>query len=64
MYTIISTWTELLQQFFPIFTMPGAKIFVRLMTGWILCVRRRTVTGMIPFADPLGLRTHDAPSGT
>jgi len=30
------------------------------MTGWILCVRRRTVTGMIPFADPLGLRTHDA----
>ena len=60
MYTVISTWTELLQQFFPIFTMPGAKIFVRLMTGWILCVRRRTVTGMIPFADPLGLRTHDA----
>ena len=60
MYTIISTWTELLQQFFPIFTVPGAKIFVRLMTGWILCVRRRTVTSMIPFADPLGLRTHDA----
>ena len=60
MYTIISTWTELLQQFFPIFTTPGAKIFVRLMTGWILCVRRRTVTGMILFADPLGLRTHDA----
>ncbi len=60
MYTVISTWTELLQQFFPIFTVPGAKIFVRLMTGWILCVRRRTVTGMIPFADPLGLRTHDA----
>ena len=60
MYTVISTWTELLQQFFPIFTTPGAEIFVRLMTGWILCVRRRTVTGMIPFADPLGLRTHDA----
>lgn len=60
MYTVISTWTELLQQFFPIFTTPGAAIFVRLMTGWILCVRRRTVTGMIPFADPLGLRTHDA----
>jgi hypothetical protein len=60
MYTVISTWTELLQQFFPIFTIPGAEIFVRLMTGWILCVRRRTVTGMIPFADPLGLRTHDA----
>ena len=60
MHTLISTWSELLQQFFPIFTAPGAEIFVRLMTGWILCVRRRTVTGMIPFADPLGFRTHDA----
>jgi hypothetical protein len=60
MYTLISTWTELLQQFFPIFTAPGAALFVRLMTGWVLCIRRRTVTGMIPFADPLGLRAHDA----
>lgn len=57
---IISTWPELLGQFFPIFTSPGADIFVRLMTGWVLCTTRRTVTGMIPFADPLGLRTHDA----
>jgi hypothetical protein len=60
MHTIISTWTELLQQFFPIFTAPGAAIFVRLMTGWVLCTTRRTVTGMLPFADPLGLRSHDA----
>jgi hypothetical protein len=60
MPTLISTWTELLQQFFPVFTAPGADIFVRLMTGWLLCTTRRTVTGMIPFADPLGLRTHDA----
>jgi len=35
MDTNISTWTELLQQFFPIFTAPGADIFVRLITGWI-----------------------------
>jgi len=60
MHTITSTWPELLQQFFPIFTSPGADIFVRLMTGWVLCMTRRTVTGMIPFADPQGLRTHDA----
>jgi hypothetical protein len=59
MDNIISTWTKLLQQFFPIFTAPAAKIFVRLITGWILCTARRTVTGMIPFADPLGLRAHD-----
>jgi hypothetical protein len=60
MHTIISTWTELFQQFFPIFTAPGANIFIRLMTGWVLCTTRRTVTGMIPFVEPLGLRTHDA----
>ena len=60
MPTVISTWTELLQQFFPIFTAPGAENFVRLITGWVLCTTRRTVTGMIPFADPLGFRAHDA----
>jgi hypothetical protein len=61
MDTITSTtWTELLQQFSPIFTAPAANIFLRLATGWILCTARRTITSMIPFADPLGLRTHDA----
>ena len=60
MPTVISTWTELLQQFFPIFTAPGAEIFFRLMTGWVLCTARRTVTGMIPFADPLTHHAHDA----
>ena len=60
MHTITSTWMELLQQFFPIFTAPTANIFIRLATGWILCTARRTITGMIPFADPLGLRAHDA----
>src|SRR4030042_935567 len=54
-----STWTELLQQFFPIFTAPGAEIFSQLMIGWILCTVRRTVTGILPFANPtaLGRRT-------
>lgn len=60
MHIITSTWTELLQQFFPIFTSPGADIFARLMTGWVLCTTRRTLTGIIPFADPSGLRAHDA----
>lgn len=60
MYSITSTWIELLQQFFLVFTAPGATLFAHLITGWILCTTRRTVTGMIPFADPLGLRAHDA----
>jgi len=60
MYIITSAWTELLQQFFPIFTTPTSEIFLRLITGWILCTTRRTVTGIIPFADPMNLRAHDA----
>ncbi len=56
----ISAWTLILQQFFPIFTRPGAKIFTELITGWILCTTRRTVTAMIPLADPLCRRAHDA----
>jgi hypothetical protein len=27
MHTIISTWMDIIQQFFPIFTAPGAEIF-------------------------------------
>jgi hypothetical protein len=57
---IISTWTSILQQFIPIFTAPGAKIFARLLNGWILCTVRRTVTRMLPFADPAGEHAHDA----
>ena len=60
MHTISSTWSILLQQFFPLFTAPGAKIFARLMTGWVLCTTRKTVTGILPFADPWAKRAHDA----
>lgn len=55
----ISTWTELVQQFFPIFTSPTAQVFLRLTMGWVLCTGRRTITGILPFADPSGLRSHD-----
>jgi SRSO17 transposase len=60
MYAITSAWTELLQQFFSIFTAPTSEIFLRFVIGWILCTARRTVTGIIPFADPLTTHAHDA----
>ena len=60
MHSITSTWSGLLGQFFFAFTRPGAKIFARLITGWILCTARRTITGVLPFADPLHVRAHDA----
>ena len=60
MATTITTWTSLLNPYLGIFTQPGRVIFVRLTTGWILCTVKRTVTGMLPFADPLGEQAHDA----
>jgi len=60
MHTISSAWTILLQQYFPLFTAPGAEIFSRLMIGWVLCTCRRTITGILMFADPWAKRAHDA----
>jgi DDE superfamily endonuclease len=56
----ISTWTRLVQSFSPAFTAPTTQIFLALISGWILCTSRRTMTGMIPFADPEGRHAHDA----
>jgi len=56
----ISTWTDIINHFLPIFTVPGGKIFGRLLNGWILCTIRRTITGILPFADPTGEHAHDA----
>jgi len=44
----------------PVFTAPSAGLFLRLIAGWIVCPTRRTITAMIPFADPDGGRSHDA----
>ena len=60
MATTITTWMSLIQQFLPIFTQPVRAIFTRLTAGWILCNVRRTVTGMLPFADPANEHAHDA----
>jgi hypothetical protein len=60
MNTVISTWTDIIHQFFPIFTTPGAEIFSRLTIGWVLCTARRTITGILPFADPFSQKAHDA----
>ncbi|MGH2271321.1 transposase [Anaerohalosphaeraceae bacterium U12dextr] len=60
MSIIFTTWMGLLQQFFPVFTAPGSEIFIRLMIGWVLCTARRTISGILPFADPTGQHAHDA----
>ena len=56
----ISTWTGIVQYFLTIFTTPTAELFTRLVTGWVLCTAKRTITRILPFAAPQGQRTHDA----
>ena len=61
MNTIItSTWDTIIQHFFPIFTVPTTEIFLNLITGWVLCTAKHTITGILPFADPAGQKAHDA----
>ena len=61
MNTIItSTWDTIIQYFFPIFTVPTTEIFLNLITGWVLCTARKTITGILLFADPAGQKAHDA----
>lgn len=57
---IISAWTDIIQYFFPIFTAPTTKIFLNLVSGWVLCTARHTITGILPFAEPDRQRAHDA----
>ena len=48
----ISTWTGIIQYFLTIFTTPTAELFMQLVTGWVLCTAKRTITRILPFADP------------
>jgi hypothetical protein len=61
MYTAItSTWSQLINHFFPVFTAPTAEIFAALAAGWVLCTARRTVTGITRFTSLFIDRPHDA----
>ena len=57
---LTSAWEAIILQFLSAFTEPTSQIFINLMTGWILCTARRTITGMLPFADPFAKHAHDA----
>jgi hypothetical protein len=40
------------------FTSPGYQRFVTLMTGWVLCIGKHTVTGVMRAAGVVGAREH------
>ena len=53
-------WQAVLAVATAAFTRPAFRIFREVACGWILCPVRRTITGMIPTADPDRKRSHDA----
>jgi len=58
--SIIPSLEALVLCVLPVFTEPSGRVFLRLVVGWVLCPGRRTVTGMIAYGDPEGVRSHDA----
>jgi hypothetical protein len=57
---LVSAWHDLLLMFFFAFSDPVGPTFQKLLTGWVLATGRRTICGIIPFADPEQTRPHDA----
>ena len=57
---LTSAWDAIILNFSIIFTQPTSQVFTNLINGWILCTARRTITGILLFAEPKGKRPHDA----
>ena len=53
-------WLLLLHLFAPLFTAPTFELFRELLTAWVLCPARRTVTGMMRGGGLVHHRPHDA----
>jgi hypothetical protein len=57
--TLTSAWDAIVPNFSAVFTQPTAAVFIELITGWILCTTKRTITDILPFADPRGQPAYD-----
>lgn len=55
-----TVWNSLLMTFASVFTAPSASLFQQLVTAWVLCPGRHTVTRMIGMIEPRTRRAHDA----
>ena len=53
-------WEAILAGCAQAFTAPSYQMFCELISAWVLCPARRTLTAMIPLADPKGRRAHDS----
>ena len=55
-----AAWDLFLAAFRPVFTLPSFSLFSQLVSAWVLCPGRHTVTRMIGMLDPHRRRPHDA----
>jgi hypothetical protein len=53
-------WLSLLALFQPAFTAPGFALMVRLISAWVRCPGRHTLTRLYQLAEPRQERAHDA----
>ncbi len=53
-------WEQFLDGYAPLFTAPSFPLFRELMSAWVLCPGRRTVTRMIRVLRTQARRAHDA----
>lgn len=51
---LVSSFTEILLSFTPVFSEPSFVNFTTLVAGWVFCFGRRTVTGLITAAGATG----------
>ncbi len=51
---LVSSFGELLLSFAPAFSQPSFASFTTLIAGWVFCMGRRTVTGLITAAGAIG----------
>jgi hypothetical protein len=52
-------WTSLIAGFAPLFTAPTFRLFADMMSGWVLCPGRHTVTRIYQISEPGFKRSHD-----
>lgn len=56
----IELWDVFVAGCAPVFTQPSFELFAELLSAWVLCPGRHTVTRMIRMLDPSPRRAHDA----
>ena len=57
---ITTTWHSTLAHYATAFSAPSFQLFAQLLTAWVLCTGRRTVTGMLRLIEPAQRHAHDA----